>query len=91
LTPSSYNITILMQDCSPDDAKNPELPSDAYLVTYKLDGSIRFDITRGKQVDMFDYYWDNYREDFVGWKWADGRVNPKLYGSRQKEDKKKRK
>jgi hypothetical protein len=81
-----------MRDCDPAEAKNPELPSDAYLVTYRHeDDSLHYDITRGKQSDMFDYYWDHYRENFIGWKWADGRVNPKLYGSRQKEEKKKRK
>lgn len=87
---NGYNINIIKKDCQRFDAEDTSLPRDSYLVTYILDGEEHYDITRGKQVDMFDYYWDHYREDFIGWKWTDGKCNPKLYGTQQKQEKKKR-
>jgi hypothetical protein len=33
----------------------------------------------GKAVDLFDYYYDLYGKDFIEFKQAEGRVNPKLW------------
>jgi hypothetical protein len=38
-----------------------------------------------KQVEIFDYYWDRYREGFKGFKQSEGRVNPKVWGSSNKK------
>ena len=43
-----------------------------------------------KNMDIFDYYWDKYREGLKGWKQSEGRVNPRLWGNKQPEKKKKR-
>ena len=51
----------------------------------------KFDIvTAPKQVDIFDHYWDKYRNDFVNMTQTEGRVNPKLYGNKAPETKKKK-
>jgi len=82
------NIKILHQDCDPELANDRTLPYNAYLVTYE-NGDTKYDIVIcNKQVDIFDYYWDRYRENLVGWKQSEGRVNPKLWGSQVKEKKK---
>ena len=39
---------------------------------------------------MFDYYWDLYGKDFVGWKQSEGRSNPKLWQDPNQKDKKKK-
>ena len=63
-------------------------PHTAYLVTYVEDGETSYDIaTCGKQVELFDYYWDLYRHDFKRFDQTEGRVNPKLWNTK-KEDKK---
>ena len=51
-----------------------------------------FDIVIGRnQVEIFDHYYDNYKQDFVNMTQTEGRVNPKLWGVQQpKENKKKR-
>jgi hypothetical protein len=88
---SLLNIKILHQNCDPSLADDRNLPYTAYLVTYEVDGEIRHDIViPNKQVDLFDYYWDNYRQGLKGWKQSEGRVNPKLWGAKTKEDKKRR-
>ena len=57
-------IKILHQDCNPELANDTSLPYTTYLITYKLDGKVCYDIAMGsKKVEIFDHYWDNYRHD----------------------------
>ena len=67
------------------------LPYTAYIVKYQDDVEYCYDIViANKRSDIFDYYWDKYREGLISFKQTEGRVNPKLWGSQTKETKKKR-
>jgi hypothetical protein len=67
------------------------LPYNAYLVAYEIDGAIAYDLViPDKQIEIFDVYWDKYREGLKGWKQSEGRVNPKLWGTQTKESKKRK-
>ncbi len=84
-------MRILHQNCDPEVANDRSLPYNAYLVTYEIDGAIAYDLViPDKQMEIFDYYWDRYREGLKGWKQSEGRVNPKLWGNKPKEEKKRR-
>jgi len=84
-------MKILHENCDPKLADDRSLPYTAYLVEYEIDGAKAFDIViPDKKVELFDYYWDKYREGLKGWKQSEGRVNPKLWGIQPKETKKKR-
>lgn len=84
-------MKILFEDCDPDKAQDKSLPYSAYLVEYKKEGKSHYDIaSAGKQVEIFDYYWDKYRNDFVTMIQSEGRVNPKLYGAKPPETKKRK-
>jgi hypothetical protein len=84
-------MKILHQNCDPEVANDRSLPYTAYLVTYEIDGAIAYDLViPDKQVEIFDYYWDRYREGLKGWKQSEGRVNPKMWGNKPKEEKKRR-
>ena len=84
-------MKILHQNCDPEVANDRSLPYNAYLVTYEIDGATAYDLViPDKQVEIFDYYWDRYREGLKGWKQSEGRVNPKLWGNKPKEEKKRR-
>ena len=49
-------------------------------MTYTVDGKETHDLAlSSKQVEMFDYYWDLYKKDFIGWVQSEGRANPKLW------------
>ena len=86
----SKDIKFLHQDCDPSLADDRSLPYSAYLVEYLQDGMTKFDIvSAAKQVDIFDYYWDNYRHDFKNMTQTEGRINPKLWGNSTSEKKKK--
>ena len=83
-------MKIIHKDCDPSLAEDRSLPYNCYLVTYKMDGSICHDlIITDKKVDIFDYYCDRYREDFITFKQSEGRTNPKLWDPPKKEKKKK--
>ena len=88
----SDKINFLHQDCDPTLADDKKLPTSAFLVEYLQDGITKFDIvTSYKQADIFDHYWDNYREDFKTMTQAKGTVSPKLYGNEPKKTEKKKK
>jgi len=53
------------------------------------DDNLVHDISRGTRTELFDYYYDNFR-NVTGIKWTDGTVNPKVYDYVPKENKKKR-
>jgi hypothetical protein len=84
------SVNIIHLDCDPSAAKNKELPRNSYLVAYGVDDSIQYDVVQaGSQVDIFNYYWDKYR-DVRGIKWTDGTINPKTWGYQSKTEKKRK-
>ena len=88
---SLLNIKILQQNCDPELANDRSLPYNAYLVHYCIDGSLCYDLViANKKVDIFDYYWDRYREGLKWYKQSEGRVNPKLWGADSKDKKSKK-
>ncbi len=82
-------MVILHKECDPSLAKDKSLPRDSYLVSYMKDDNLVHDISRGTRTELFDYYYDNFR-NVTGIKWTDGTVNPKVYDYVPKENKKKR-
>ena len=87
---SQLSVRILHENCDPSLADDRSLPYTAYLVKYRLDGQLNHDIVIcNKKTDIFDYYWDRYREDLISFEQTEGRVNPKLWGSQQQSKKKK--
>lgn len=73
-------VKVLKEKCTPDDAQDRSLPYTAYLVEYKVDDKPTFDIAvANKATDLFDYYYDLYKKNFVKFTQSDGRINPKLW------------
>jgi hypothetical protein len=84
-------IKVLHQDCDPSLSNDKSLPYTAYLVEYIEGETTKFDlVAASKKVDIFDHYWDKYRNDFVNMTQSEGRVNPKLYGYEGPKTKKKK-
>ena len=70
-------ISTLAENCNPQEDNNTKLPYTAYLVEYKVDEEVRYDIAMGdKQVDVFDAYYDKYKKNLIGMKLSVGRVQP---------------
>ena len=82
-------VKIIHKNCDPELAKNRSLPYTAYIVKYCDDDQYNYDIViANKQVDIFDHYWDKYREDLISFKQTEGRVNPKIWGPNNSKKKK---
>tara|TARA_B100001287_G_scaffold274498_1_gene279927 strand:+ start:3403 stop:3666 length:264 start_codon:yes stop_codon:yes gene_type:complete len=85
------DMKIIHQDCDPTMGEDRSLPNNAFLIEYLQDGLTKFDIViAAKQVDIFDHYYDNYRNDFKNMTQAQGRVSPKLWGNKPKKESKKK-
>ena len=91
--PSDYSCEILQEKTTQEKALDRKLPTDAFNVTYIVEGETRLDVTRSaKMVNVFDMYFDRYgkgsvqRIDF-----GHGTVNPSQYGYKPPEKKRKRK
>ena len=89
--PHEYGCDVLLENTTLENAKDSSFPNDAYLIWYLVDGKECIDLVRGTRVRIFDMYYDKYGPGIV--KKIDfgyGRTNPKLWGYKQPEKKKKR-
>ena len=91
VNPSDYSCQILQEKTTLEAANDKSLPNDARLIWYVVNGTEYIDLTRcRKTVELFDMYFDKYgkgavqRIDF-----GYGTVNPKLWGYKSKDKKKK--
>ena len=83
-------IKIIHEACDPELSKDKSLPYTAYLVKYLKEGQVTYNITNcGKQTELFDHYYDTYKKDFIRFDQAEGRINPKMWGNKPPEEKKK--
>ena len=85
-------VIILHEKCEIDKAEDKKLPSDSFLVSYKVEDEIKYDVTRaGTQLELFDHYYDTYKnvQSIV---WTNGIVSPRTFdGANQPTPPKKRK
>lgn len=80
-------IRVIKENCDLSAAKDKSLPLDSYIVRYNNGEKDCIDIAQGLKVDIFDHYYDRYR-NVISIKWTNGTMNPKLYGEQQKKKKK---
>ena len=80
-----------LEKTSLEKAKDTSFPNDAYLIWYTTADNQYIDLTRGTRVRIFDMYYDKYGSGAVQKiDFGYGRVNPKLWGYKAPEKKKKR-
>ena len=91
--PSAYSCEIILEKTTLEKSDDRKLPSDAYNVTYVIDGKEHLDVTRSsKMVNVFDMYCDRYGKDCVQKiEYGHGNVNPGQWGYKPPEKKKRRK
>lgn len=84
-------MRILFENCDVDKAEDRTLPNNAFIVEYKVEDVSQYDIAlAAKQSEIFDYYYDKFKKGFVTMRQTEGRANPKLWGIKAPETKKKR-
>lgn len=88
---SRYGCEILKHNCTLEEAKVTDVPKDAYIVTYLVSGKVCYDLTRsGKRVNIFDMYYDSMGDAIRSIEWGYGKINPKLWGYKAPERKKRK-
>lgn len=88
---SRYGCDILFERATLNQIKDPSLPSDAYIVIYRTNDETFMDLCRGRRVSIFDMYYDKFGPGSVQKiDWGYGKVNPRLWGYKASEGKKKK-
>ena len=88
---SRYGCEILKHNCTLQEAQVTDVPTDAYIVTYILNGVTCYDLTRcGKKVNLFDMYYDNLGPVIQSIEWGCGKISPKLWGYEAPKSKKRK-
>lgn len=83
-------MKLIYEKCDQKASKDKSLPKNAYLVTYVDSEKLVYDIVMADgKVEIFDHYWDKYKEGLQSIGWCEGNVNPKLWNNSQPKEKKK--
>ena len=86
-----YSCEIMIENGTWEQVRTTDSPNDARIVTYEVDGEMRYDLTRSsKAVYIFNMYWDKFREGLKDIEYGMGRINPKLWGYKAPQSKKKK-
>ena len=93
INPSDYWCDIILEKTTIEKAEDRSLPTDAFNVTYVVEGETRLDVTRSeKMANVFDMYYDRYGKDAVQKiDYGCGTIRPNLWGIKPPEKKKRRK
>ena len=88
-----YSCQIILEKTTLDKAEDRNLPTDAFNVTYMIEGKEYLDVTRSeKMANVFDMYFDIYGKGAVQKiEYGHGTIRPNLWGLKPPEKKKRRK
>ena len=53
IKPEDYSCEILLEKTTPEKAKDSSFPTDAYNVTYTVDGEDRLDVCRAQKLQTY--------------------------------------
>ena len=89
---SVYSCEIILENTTKDKAEDRKLPTDAFNVSYVVDGKEHLDVTRSeKMANIFDMYYDRYGKDALQKiDYGYGTVRPNLWGARATPPKRKK-
>ena len=77
---SKYGSEILVEDGSLEDVNTKQAPTDAYIIKYVHDDQVRYDLTRGNKIKLFDMYWDKFKGGIKSIEYGKGSIKPNLWG-----------
>ena len=82
INPADYSCEIIQEKTTQEKANDRKLPTDAFNVTYIVEGETLLDVTRSsKMVNVFDMYYDRYGKDCVQKiDFGHGTINPGQWG-----------
>ena len=87
---SKYGSEILVENGSYEDVNTTKAPSDAYIIQYVHDDQVRYDLTRGTKIKLFDMYWDKFKGGIKSINYGKGSIKPNLWGYQSTPTRKKK-
>ena len=85
-----YGSEIIVENGSLEDVNTKKAPTDAYIIQYLHEDKVRYDLTRGTKVTIFDMYWDKFKDGIKSIGYGKGTVKPNLWGYQSPATKKKK-
>ena len=91
-TTSQYSCQIVLENTTPEKANDRQLLSDAFNVTYIVDGKEHLDVTRSeKMANVFDMYYDKYGKGAIqSINYGHGTIRPNLWNVKPPERKRRK-
>ena len=91
--PSDYWCDVILEKTTQEKASDRGLPTDAFNVTYVVEGETRLDVTRSeKMANVFDLYYDRYGKGAIQKiDYGYGTIRPNLWGIKATPPKKSKK
>jgi len=89
--PPRYGCYLIYEKANDSQLKDSSLPTDAYIVTYVIDGETFTDVCKGNKIKIFDLYYDKFGPGVIQKiSWGYGKINPKIWGYKAKNNTKKK-
>ena len=74
-----YGCEIVIENGSLNEVMTVDAPSDAWIITYEVEGEVHRDLTRGTRVKLFDMYYDKFT-NVKRIEYGQGTIKPSLWG-----------
>ena len=89
---AKYSCQIILEKTTFEKAEDRHLPTDAFNVTYLIDGKEHLDVTRSeKMANIFDMYYDKYGAGSIkSIDYGCGTIRPNLWNVKPPERKKRK-
>ena len=86
-----YGCEVIIDNGTLDDVSIKHVPSDACIVKYLFEDKVRFDLTRGTMMSIFDMYYDRFKKDALhSISYGNGTIKPNLSNYQTAPTKKKK-
>ena len=73
-------MQVIHEKCEKKAADDKKLPKSSYLVTYVAEEKLTYDIVLAdSKVEIFDHYYDKYKEGLQNIGWTMGTMNPRTW------------
>ena len=90
--PADYWCEIILEKTTLEKAEDKSLPTDAFNVTYMVEGTEHLDVTRSeKMMNIFDMYYDGYGKGAIRKiDYGAGSIRPNLWGVKKPPERKRK-
>ena len=86
-----YGCEVIVENGTNEEIYTTNAPNDTFVVSYVYIDKVCMDLTRVSKVNIFDMYWDKFKEGLQNITFGKGNIRPNIWGYQSPSPKKKRK